>query len=234
MRRAATIAFVLGAIVASAVLHDRFATPDVRRVKRETGDRVLRVVILGDSIAHGAGDESGRGIGGFLQCIRGSHVIKLGTDGARTSNIRALLRLETTRVAIRTADVVIVSIGGNDLYGDSIARLLAAIAPRRQQEKVVERIDRLVRSVQRVNPATTVYLLGLYNPYRGTSTTSWVDEQVNRWDARLIGRFANVRRVTVIRICDLFERNNRLSPIDRFHPGARGYESIAQRIAAAM
>lgn len=199
-------------------------------------DGVFRAVILGDSVAHGAGDESRRGIAGRLDDalhtlgLRTSPTVNLGVDGARTGVVRKVLEQQAARDAVRAADAVILSIGGNDLYGDSIARLFAGVAPSHMRRLTLAKVARVVADVQRANPTAHVYLLGLYDPYRNT----FLGRQVNLWDAQLIARFAASRRVTVIRIIDLLDRADRISPLDRFHPSASGYAAIAARIAAAL
>lgn len=190
-------------------------------------DGLLRIAIVGDSVARGAGDERGRGIGGALaERLHRATIVNLGINGARTFNLRRVLSHE----ALRSADVVVLSIGGNDLYGDSISRLRSTFFSAWQQERVAARVERLVARVRRINPAARICVLGLYNPYR----TPWIDQQVNLWDARLIARFAAMRDVTVIRICDVLDRADRISSIDRFHPGATGYAAIAQRIVTSL
>jgi lysophospholipase L1-like esterase len=196
-------------------------------------DGVLRAVVLGDSVARGAGDERGLGIAGSLS-ERGAEVVNLGIDGARTRGVRELLASQRARAALRTADFVVLSIGGNDLYGDSRARVLSRAMPWIQQQRTLANVERIVETVRELNPAARVYLLGLYNPYRHTPLRSWLDRQVNLWDARLIGRFAAARGVTVVRICDLLEQDGRISRLDHFHPGAAGYRAIAERIASSM
>ena len=59
------------------------------------------VVVLGDSVARGAGDESGRGIAGVLATISQTNVVNLGVNGARTRNVLQLLAQPRTREAVR-------------------------------------------------------------------------------------------------------------------------------------
>lgn len=187
------------------------------------GRAVHRIAVLGDSVAHGAGDEARRG--GFAGRLGATN---LGVNGARTGVVLDLLRQADVRNAVRDADLVVVSIGGNDLYGDTLARLATIAAPSLVMEHTLDRIAAIVDRIHDANPAARVILLGLYDPYR----TPYLDEQVARWDARLIARFAHDRAVDVVRIADLFAYTARLSPLDHFHPGAAGYEQIAARVAS--
>jgi lysophospholipase L1-like esterase len=191
-------------------------------------DGVFRVAVVGDSVAHGAGDESGRGLAGNLDALlAGRHVVQnLGIDGARTWNVLRLLRGNAPRATLAACDAVVISIGGNDLYGDPIARLTTLIAPSHAMNRTIARIASIVAAIHRINPVARVYLLGLYDPYK----TPFLDEQVAHWDAKLIERFARNRAVDVVRIADVVS----VSPLDHFHPGAAGYAAIAKRVAPAL
>jgi lysophospholipase L1-like esterase len=184
-----------------------------------------RIVVIGDSVAHGAGDETGMGICGQLQKILTTSVVNYGINGARTFNVLRLLR----GVSIE-GDAVVVSVGGNDLYGDSISRLLTLIWPQRAMNRVASRVAAVVRRVETMNPSARIVVLGLYDPYRQTA----LDRLVNEWDAKLIHKFAADSRVTVIRIADLFRSAKQISPLDHFHPSAAGYALIAARIAPSL
>ena len=235
MRRVALVA--LSVVVVVVLVRDR--SNDLREIasaRAALNDGVLRTVIMGDSVARGAGDERGIGIAGWLDQqfrqlgIRAESVVNLGINGARTFNVRALLRQSAAQSAVRASDVVIISIGGNDLYGDTRARILAGLIPDHHQKRVVANVANVVSNVRALNPAAHIYLLGLYNPYR----KAWLDAQVNQWDARLIERFASARDITVVRIHDLLRLDHRISSLDRFHPSTTGYAAIASRIASSM
>lgn len=176
------------------------------------------VVIVGDSVA--------RGLGAHL-----AGVVNLGIDGARTTTVHS--RLHGMRAALREADAIVISIGGNDLYGDNAARLVSTLAPGLAMRIVTNRVVRLVDEIREENADARIYLLGLYNPYRTSNLGAWVDEQVAHWDSRLIERFAETPAVTVVRIADLFESSERFSATDHFHPSASGYAAIATRISIA-
>jgi lysophospholipase L1-like esterase len=227
MKRA-LLAIAAVAIVAARIHDLREHRAAFAAASRRLDDGVLRVAILGDSVAHGAGDESGRGIAGHLDALlRGPHVVQnLGIDGARTWQVLRLLRSGAARASLAACDAVVVSIGGNDLFGDAAARFTTLLAPSPAMDRTISRVAAIVREIHRVTPAARIVLLGLYDPYR----TAFLDEQAAHWDARLIERFARDRGVDVVRIADVV----RLSPVDHFHPGAAGYAAIAARIAPAL
>ena len=186
-----------------------------------------QIVILGDSLAHGAGDETGRGISGTLGAVN------LGVNGARTADLVRHLERDDVRLAVQRARLIVVSIGGNDLFGSSFERVRTLLAPRVTTELVVARVARVIGKIRRENPSAQIVLLGLYNPYRESNIGPWLDEQIARWDGRIITRFAANRAVNVIRIADLLDERRAISPIDRYHPSAAGYRAIAERIRAA-
>jgi lysophospholipase L1-like esterase len=200
-------------------------------------DGVTRVVVLGDSVARGAGDENGLGLPGWLnhdlraKTAGAASILNLGINSGRTLNVARLLREPQARTSIARADLVVMSIGGNDLYGDSPARLLTTLWPWYQRERTLSRVESLVAQVRQINPGARICILSLYNPYQASRAGRWTDVQVNLWDGALIQRLSEMRGVTVIRIADVLSRADRLSPIDHFHPGTLGWAAIARRIA---
>ena len=182
---------------------------------------VDNIVVLGDSVAHGAGDERGGGISSLLGAAN------LAVNGSRTYDVVRVLGSRSAQPAVRAASAIVMSIGGNDLFGDSVSKVESFVWPSMMMARTIGRVDRLVAEIRRLNPSARIYLLGLYNPYRN----SFLDRQVALWDSKLIARFADQPNVDVIRIADLFTFKSRLSSIDRFHPGHEAYRLIAQRIA---
>ena len=212
----------------------------IAAAQQRLDDGVWRAVVLGDSVARGAGDERSVGIAGYLAAeLRGSSAdpivpINLGMNGARTANVAATLNRPSVREHVKSADLIVVSLGGNDLYGDPRAQILSRLLPTLQRKRTSIKVARVIDTIQRVNPAARIYVLGLYNPYRSSALATWLTTQVNLWDGTLIQRLASRRRVTVLRIADLLGREERISPLDHFHPGSDGYRAIARRIAETL
>lgn len=193
------------------------------------------ILVAGDSVAHGEGDESHLGFARHLDHelarlgIAHETPADVAISGSRTRDLARVLAQPRVRALVANADAIVLSIGGNDLYGDSRARLLSMIAPRLMMDVVAERVASIVHDVERESRARIV-LLGVYDPYRNPR----LDEYVSLWSAKLLERFADDRRVSVITIADLFVARRRISPIDGFHPNADAYDRIARRVAEAM
>ena len=200
---------------------------------------IVAPIILGDSLARGAGDENGLGISGRLddelrrRGIRARRTYNVGVSGARTPDLLALLDRPNVRQLLRESNVIIVSIGGNDLWGGNDWRSAAPPDPDAVMDKVIERIEDAVEKIRAVNPRARIFFVGLYNPFVATPMGKQLTGLVNQWNARLLDHFRNDPDFTLVATADLFSHRDRLS-LDRFHPGGEGYGLIARRIADAM
>ncbi len=200
--------------------------------------KVIAPIIVGDSLARGMGDDSGLGIGGRLvtelqaRHIRSNSIVNLGVSGARTADLLRQLESPGVRRVISEANVIIVSIGGNDLWGDNF-RNGPPKNPEKAMEDVLGRIVEVVHVVRTSSPGARVFVIGLYNPFVNAPFGRMLDPAVHHWNAKLMDRFADDSLVTIVQTFDIFAYNDRLSA-DRFHPSGDGYERIARRIADAI
>lgn len=199
----------------------------------------LAPVILGDSLARGAGDERGLGIAGRLdeelrrRGVRARRTYNLGVNGSRTNDLLRQLESRNVQGLLRDANVVIVSIGGNDLWRGTDWRNAAPENPDAAMDEVLGRIETAVERIRAANPRARIFFIGLYNPFVSTPDGEAMTSLVNRWNARLLERFGNDPNFTLVATADLFSHRDRLS-IDRFHPGGDGYGLIARRIADSV
>ena len=195
-------------------------------------------VILGDSLARGTGDETGLGIGGrFVDDLRQRHIktnniVNLAINGARTGDLLQQLQSHNVRVLLGQSNVIIVSIGGNDLWGDNW-RNAAPREPEAIMDNVLTLIGRAIASIREANPKARIFVIGLYNPFVTAPMGTMQTPFINEWNAKLIERFSRDPNLVVVQTADLFQWRDRLS-MDRFHPGDEGYALIARRIADAF
>ncbi len=196
-------------------------------------------MILGDSLARGAGDQTGLGIAGRLdqelrrRGTRARRTINLGVNGARTPDLLRQLERPNVQELLRQANVIVVSIGGNDLWGGADWRTAAPPDPDATMEDVLKRIETAIQKIRAVNPRARIFFVGLYNPFTSTPYGKQLAIFVNRWNARVLQRFGNDPDFTLVHTSDLFTHHDRLA-LDRFHPSGQGYSLIARRIADAL
>lgn len=200
----------------------------------------LTVVSLGDSLAYGAGDETGGGgIAGRLDDelgkfgIRDVETVNLGVNGAVTGDVLKRLEQKRVRDQIARADAIVLSIGGNDLFRSSHSREEVLRAPFAIAERILGRIETIVAQLHTINPNARVILLGGYNPVPRHEWASTINKYLELWDTVLAARFEHDRRVAVVKIADIVTPQ-RLSRYDGFHPGGDAYREAAKRIAGML
>lgn len=212
---------------------------DVATPEREAGKQLI--VIIGDSLARGTGDELGEGIGGRLSEILDDRdveheIANLGVNGAKTGDLLEMLERPSVNRLLADAAIVLVSIGGNDLFGERESFGVAQTVPEAHGvviDPIQTRIEELVATIRKANSDVPVFLLGLYNPFFSVPEGGLLSSVVARWNADLLHRFADDPRVVIVQTSDLFLDHDRLSA-DRFHPNGDAYGLIARRIADAL
>lgn len=199
----------------------------------------IQPLIIGDSLARGAGDESGLGIGGRLdeelrtRKLPAQKTVNLGINGARTADLLRQLDTANVKRLIGEANVIVVSIGGNDLWGGTDWRNAPPADPGKVMDDVLGRIEKAIRIMRSVNPRARIMFVGLYNPFVTSQFGPTLSALVNRWNSKLLERFGDDPNFTLVQTADLFTHQDRLA-LDRFHPGAEGYALIARRIAEGL
>jgi lysophospholipase L1-like esterase len=208
-------------------------------------------VALGDSLTEGTGDPQGGGYAARLAEAlrqRGLVVIftNLGTGGAETGDVLKAVSSPEARRQIVQADLLLISAGGNDL-SHSLRRVQdreeiregEGSEPERGDEQALAsartNLDQLVRSLRAQNPEAAIRLLGIYNPFEiATGDAPRARSQLAEWNAVIEGVTHAHAGVVAVPVSDLFyARPDRLAG-DRYHPGPRGHEVIAERLLATL
>jgi lysophospholipase L1-like esterase len=201
--------------------------------------QVIAPILLGDSLARGAGDEAGLAISGRLDAelkrrkVPARPTVNLGVNGARTNDLQQVLDRRNVKTLIAQSNVVILSIGGNDLWGGNDWRNAAPPNPDAVMDDVLARITKAINTVRAANPKARIFVIGLYNPFLSAPFGATLTPLVARWNARLMEKFGGDPNFTVVQTADLFTHHDRLA-VDRFHPSGEGYALIARRIADAL
>ncbi len=235
----AAVAFATGFIAYLRGDVGESVTAALRPISSNPPRDTIVPLVLGDSVARGTGDESGLGIGGRLvEELRHRHIAarnaaNIAINGARTGDVLQQLESHNVRAVIAESNVVVLSVGGNDLWTDNNWRTGTPRNPERVMNTVLDRVDRIVHMIRAANPTARIFVIGLYNPFAKQPFGAVLTMFVNRWNAMLTQRFANDPNVVVVETYDIFAFRDRLS-FDRFHPRDEGYAAIARRIADAI
>jgi lysophospholipase L1-like esterase len=213
------------------------AAPQAQR--KTTMPETITVVALGDSLAYGAGDETGEGISGRLEDelqargVRNVEAINLGVNGAQTGDVISRLKQDRVRKQLAKADAIVLSIGANDLFRSGQSREEILRAPFEVAERILGRVHTIVTELHTINPNARILLLGGYNPVPKHQYATLINQYLGLWDTALLGRFEGDPRVAVVKMHDIVTPQ-RLSRYDSFHPGSAAYKEAAKRIAGML
>jgi lysophospholipase L1-like esterase len=211
------------------------------------GKEKIQIVALGDSLTAGTGDLSGRGyIGQAKELIEkqlGKPVFILNNfaiPGFRTTDmLNDLDQKKGIADAVAQADIVMFSIGGNDLFeggqgiftGQSDEGFNPGAAAGRMPEALT-RLEQIIDRIAKQNPNAVICYVGLYHPFLDLDTKREGPPIIQKWNTAALEIANRYPNVIVVPTYDLFELNlNKYLYTDHFHPNQDGYARIAERVA---
>lgn len=206
-------------------------------------DGAARILVLGDSLAKGTGDETGKGFAvHVVESLRKSglaELTNLGVNGMESPEVLALAETPNVRSLAGGASLILVSAGGNDLShavtrgSDSAAGIADAAAAARA--RYVESLRRILETLRAANPAAPIGVLGLYDPFGNADGPARLGASVIvQWNSLAQETVLAFPNVFFVPTFDLFRgRPDRLAA-DRFHPNGKGYSEIAARIMQSV
>jgi lysophospholipase L1-like esterase len=210
----------------------------IREISRERGGgMVYRYVAIGDSLTVGTGALLGTG---FVPIYRRMAEMNLrtfvsmdnlGVNGLTSGELQQMINGHPrVRQALREADMITVSIGGNDLIRTfkasggipNAGKMTQVLGETRHHVSQVMRQIRQLKGDQKY----FVRSIGLYNPYpQSTEAAYWVRQYNSYLNGAGSGNYACAQ------VYDKFEgRERELLFWDRVHPNARGYRIIAEQL----
>jgi lysophospholipase L1-like esterase len=202
--------------------------------------RDQKIVAIGDSLNEGVGDETENG--GYVGILNHTFednslnisVENFGKKGNRSDQLLKRLEKEEIASAIKEADMVLITIGANDIMNVLKSNFMNVTMEPFKEERVkyIERLRAIFNKINDLNPDTQIFLIGFYNPFErhfgeikelGMIIDNWNDDGKS-----LAEEYDNVRYIPTK---DLFSKSNvDLLAEDEFHPNTSGYKLIAQRV----
>ncbi|WP_157455290.1 SGNH/GDSL hydrolase family protein [Carnobacterium maltaromaticum] len=154
----------------------------------------LNLVAIGDSLTEGIGDSTGRGgyvplVAELLESkdeIETVSTSNYGISGNRSDQIlKRIKKDEKLQNDVKKADVIVLTVGGNDLMKVVRSTLLKVkedsfIKPQKQYK---ERIEETFKELRSLNSDAPIYVFGIYNPfYLYFSEITEMQDIVDSWN----------------------------------------------------
>ena len=206
----------------------------------------LQVCAIGDSLTVGVGSvEHGDGYLTYLRNrlleekgIGEVGIDSFGVNGNRTTHLLNRLEDERLIAGVKRANIVIVTIGGNDMMKIVKDHLFELDLQdfRREMIGYEKRIREIITKLRGINPKALIFYVGLYNPFLtilgNIEELNGVLEEWNQVSERVIHEFDGVYFVDIAE--EFKEKGMQFLSEDLFHPNDEGYEYIAEEIRVKM
>lgn len=207
----------------------------------------LDITAIGDSLAKGTGDDKGLGFAGrtvqtlTAQKLEAQLRNNLGINGLKTSGLLELLEQKGVKHALQQSSVILLSIGGNDLFQGAQALQNGGQLPTwNDLEKAIkeagENYKKIVKKLHEINPEAQIVYVSLYNPFADLKDMKAIGNRaVSSWNLLTAEVLAAYDHTLVVPTFDLYVNNGgRYLSSDHFHPNQDGYQIIAERIAQSI
>ncbi len=236
-----------------------------------TTKTTISLVALGDSLTEGVGDTTNSG--GFVPIIARDikdeynlvqvNTTNYGKAGDRSDQI--LKRLNASKKSqnkLKKADVITLTVGGNDLMKVIRSELMNDITTEtfaKPQINYQQNLRKLYKRIREINATAPIYQLGIYNPfYINFSELEDMQKIVDSWNAASQEVTKEQSKSYFIPINDLIykgingnigvgdettasstgtsssQANNLISESDNFHPNNLGYQIMSNALKEEM
>ncbi|WP_213644132.1 GDSL-type esterase/lipase family protein [Paenibacillus lautus] len=200
---------------------------------------VYHYTAVGDSLTFGFGAMPGSGFVPLYRRMAEERLRQfvahenLGVNGLTSDELYdRVVQLPTFRYHLQQAQIITISIGGNDLIravkstGGRPNREVLDAALYRCQNHVANIVKHIRKIKSPVSKPYFIRAIGLYNPY-----PAWTEatEYVIRFNRHLMGLSDGYFRVADI-YTQFSGREKELMSVDGLHPNGRGYRVIAEQL----
>jgi lysophospholipase L1-like esterase len=207
----------------------------------------VRYIALGDSVSAGWGAPmvNGMRVNGYVSqlhrqlLMRGrSELNNLGIPGLTSGQFLFLLEhWPEASEAVQKADLITLSIGGNDIIWTDHQAPGDAAKMREALQKYESNIQTILDKLRALNPDARLFVLEVYNPFpedddRHAALSEWVS-----WVNESVAAAANRHDSDVVPVASLFQKHEKdyvnLSNND-IHPNLVGHTKIAEQISHVL
>lgn len=200
-------------------------------------EKPLSYVVLGDSIAYGSGliNSTDACYGKIVAETNGytyaNHSVPGITSGVL---LKMLTDNEAVRESVASADIISISIGGNNFLTDNMIGLAFASLVRKDMsgfdaiaENYYNEICSIMDCINGLNSDVPVLLQTIYNPQKGAAGVVYLEggirlnDMMRKYDAEHPGE------IVIVEVADALNGDYENFADDKIHPSAKGNEEIA-------
>lgn len=197
----------------------------------------LQYLLLGDSIAYGAGirNHETACYGRIVADTNGYGYQNLGVNGMTSADVLQALGRADYRAAIEKADIISLSVGGNDFrHANLIAMIFNGVVLQNydRMERVTEEIRvnfvQIIASIREMNPDAVILVQTLYNP-RVDGLRAVYQQGIDRLNAMFRAeQAAQPGSFEIVDVAPAMSGKANLIAVDTIHPSALGNVVIAR------
>ncbi|WP_245622810.1 GDSL-type esterase/lipase family protein [Lysinibacillus contaminans] len=206
----------------------------------------LHYLALGDSLTEGVGDEYSQDgyvgrLAGTLQTWSSISEVEIdnrGKRGRRSDQLLKLLEKGHYDEELQQAQFISMTMGGNDVMKVVKKDVFNLKRNAFDAELLAyeERYSKIIASIREKNPTVPLLLIGFYNPFSiVTQEANEFDTIITEWNRMIENIASKDTNACYVSVEDLFDSNEELVyHTDFFHPNAKGYDKMTERIVASM
>ena len=196
-------------------------------------------LVLGDSIGYGSGLANPReaAYGKIVADTNGYAYANDAIPGYTTGALLRLMQTDEVKADIEKADIISISIGGNNFLLGNMTQLMADVLVKNDASgfdaigaAYYDDLCVIIAFIRSLNPDAVILMQTLYNPQTGymgevyDHGTAWINGSVNRYAEEHPGE------IEIVDVAARLTDHPGDFAADRIHPSAAGNEKIAAAI----
>lgn len=258
---ASTCILIIGFVYSLSITNSSVYGSNVKNNNGDIGNKTKEVInqldansynvlVMGDSLAKGTGDENNEGFaGGFARLWKSKaskpiKVTNIAVNGDTSSGLLNIVHSEQTLKYVQDSSIIFISIGGNEIKNFKnidISSVDSSLSESKEsssapndaksvENQYLNNLESVFKLIRSKNQNCIIVFIGLYNPF-GSDITPDKVELLNNWNYKTDELVSSDNNGVYVPTYDLFKYNTQsyLAP-DNFHPNAAGYDAISKRI----
>lgn len=194
-------------------------------------------VALGDSIAEGTGLRNAdvASYGALIAATNGYEFINHAVAGHRTEDLLSRLSEENVAADVAKADIISISIGGNDFLLADMYKMIFAAWTREDYtymdtiiDGIYKNVCAIIERIKTLNPDALLMIQTLYNPETGLKQEVYAIglEKLNGCYARYLREHPG--SIVIVDAGSAVKADEGMMALDNIHPNADGHVAIAR------